>query len=113
MRRRGRLEIIADMLEVMPCVKTRMMYTANLSFDQLNDYLRFMTEKKLCRFDDSDRMYYRTEAGNEFLWKVKDMLNYCLQVLDEGIAQVKLTAFPEKAQLVNTEVRRIGNEVQG
>jgi predicted transcriptional regulator len=80
-----------DVLEAMPSVKTRMMYIANLSFDQVNDYLRFLTEKKLCRFNDSDRTYYRTEAGNEFLWKVKDTLNYCLQVLGEGNNDVKLT----------------------
>ena len=45
-KRRDHLDIIAEMLEVARdgALKTKIMYEANLSFAQLNEYLSFLLE---------------------------------------------------------------------
>jgi predicted transcriptional regulator len=46
-RRRTSLEIMADMLRLGEAGKTEIMYSANMSYFQLQKYLNFMLERKL------------------------------------------------------------------
>jgi predicted transcriptional regulator len=69
-KRRDKLKIIAQILEAAkePTLKTQIMYKANLSFEQLNEYLEFMTnldllEKLAARRKD---LYRTTQKGAEF-----------------------------------------------
>jgi predicted transcriptional regulator len=46
-RRRSSMEIIADMLRLGEAGKTEIMYSANMSYFQLQKYLNFMLERGL------------------------------------------------------------------
>lgn len=70
-KRRDKLFIISEILEIAKdgVLKTQIMYRANLSFSQLNDYLGFMLEIHLMekiRQNGKD-IYRSTEKGLDFL----------------------------------------------
>jgi predicted transcriptional regulator len=69
-KRRDKLCIIAEILEIAKegTLKTQIMYKANLSFAQLNDYLKFMLKIKLIEkvASASKEVYISTEKGLEF-----------------------------------------------
>ncbi len=46
-RRRSSMEIIADMLRLGEAGKTEMMYSANMSYFQLQKYLNFLLDRRL------------------------------------------------------------------
>ena len=46
-RRRSNIEVIADILRLGEAGKTEIMYSANMSFAQLQKYLKFMLELNL------------------------------------------------------------------
>lgn len=46
-RRRSSIEVIADMLRLGEAGKTEIMYSANMSYFQLQKYLKFLLELKL------------------------------------------------------------------
>lgn len=76
-KRRDRLYIIAEILEIARdgALKTQIMYRANLSFTQLNDYLRFTLETNLLkkiRKNDRDN-YKATEKGLDFLQRYRQI----------------------------------------
>lgn len=66
---RSRLDIIADILQVVSqnAKKTQIMYQANLSYQVLQRYLRYITEASLVDFEDKARCYVLTQKGQEFL----------------------------------------------
>ena len=66
-RKRGKVDIIAEILKIgqKPVKKTRIMYRANLSFQQLKKYLKIVEENQLLK-KDSDT-YKTTEKGKRFL----------------------------------------------
>ena len=70
-KRRDKLCIIAEILEIAKegTLKTQIMYKANLSFAQLNDYLKFMLKirllNKVVEFGKDE--YFATEKGLDFL----------------------------------------------
>ena len=70
-KRRDKLSIIAEILEIAKegTLKTQIMYKANLSFAQLNDYLKFMLKNDLLRkFRANGKdVYTTTEKGIDFL----------------------------------------------
>ena len=76
-KRRDKLYIIAEILEISRegSLKTQIMYRANLSFTQLNDYLRFMLKINLLeRVLRNDRDNYRaTEKGIDFLQRYHEV----------------------------------------
>ena len=76
-RRRDRLYIIAEILETAKdtTLKTQIMYRANLSFTQLNDYLRFMLKSELLeKILLNDREVYKaTEKGMNFLQRYREI----------------------------------------
>jgi predicted transcriptional regulator len=69
--RRGRLSIIADILDVakIGAIKTRIMYGASLSFSQLEDYLSFLLSANLLKVVDNPRrpLYKTTNKGLQYL----------------------------------------------
>jgi predicted transcriptional regulator len=76
-RRRDRLYIIAEILELTKdsALKTQIMYRANLSFTQLNDYLKFMLKSELLeKILLNDREVYKaTEKGMNFLQRYREI----------------------------------------
>ena len=70
-KRRDKLSIIAEILEIAKdgTLKTQIMYKANLSFAQLNDYLKFMMKTSLLtKFRTGGKdVYTATEKGVDFL----------------------------------------------
>ena len=70
-KRRDKLSIIAEILDISKegTLKTQIMYKANLSFAQLNDYLKFMLKTSLLskfRANGKD-VYTATDKGVDFL----------------------------------------------
>jgi predicted transcriptional regulator len=70
-KRRDKLCIIAEILEIAKdgTLKTQIMYRANLSFAQLNDYLKFMLKLKLIQklTEQGKEVYVATAKGLDFL----------------------------------------------
>lgn len=76
-KRRDKLFIIAEILEIARegTLKTQIMYRANLSFTQLNDYLGFMLKNNLLALiirNDKD-VYVATEKGMDFLQRYREI----------------------------------------
>jgi predicted transcriptional regulator len=78
-KRRNRLYIIAEILDIAKdgSLKTQIMYRANLSFAQLNEYLSFLIKIHLLRIqkENGKKIYETTEKGNEYLEKYEDIAN--------------------------------------
>ena len=76
-KRRDKLFIIAEILEIAKegSLKTQIMYRANLSFTQLNDYLNFMLRISLLeKILQNDRETYRaTDKGVDFLQRYREI----------------------------------------
>lgn len=70
-KRRDKLHIIAEILEIAKdrSLKTQIMYKANLSFTQLNEYLKFMLKNELLAkvSDKGKTVYAVTAKGLNFL----------------------------------------------
>jgi predicted transcriptional regulator len=71
---RGRLDIIADILQVAKgdAKKTQIMYQANLSYKVLQRYLTEISEASLISFENTEHYYALTQKGYEFLKTYKD-----------------------------------------
>ena len=81
MRYRSRTEIITQILEIVndgSCSsssrfgdggvsKTKIMYKAFLSYNQLKEYLAVLTKSDLLSYDGQTRMFKTTEKGLRFL----------------------------------------------
>lgn len=76
-KRRDRLYIIAEILNIARegSLKTQIMYSANLSFAQLNEYLSFLLEMKLLEVvTGNERTFYKTTAkGIKFLQNYEEI----------------------------------------
>ena len=76
-RRRDRLSIIAEVLEVSleGALKTQVMYRANLSFAQLNNYLSLMLDINLLKLEKNGQkaVYKTTSKGMRFLESYKQI----------------------------------------
>jgi len=70
-KRRGKLGIIAEILDITKegALKTQIMYRANLSFAQLNEYIKFMLKIQLLNkfVNNGKEVYATTPKGTEFL----------------------------------------------
>jgi len=80
-RRRDRLYIMAEILEIAltGVLKTQVMYKANLSFAQLNEYLHLLLDLKLLELakDDGKNVYKTTSKGVNYLEsyrKIRELL---------------------------------------
>ena len=70
-KRRDKLTILAEILEIAKSgtLKTQIMYKANLSFTQLNEYLDFMLKIRLLEKLETNgkEVYVAAEKGLDFL----------------------------------------------
>jgi predicted transcriptional regulator len=69
MKYRSRTDIIAMILQASMngATKTRLMYSAYLSYAQVQEYLRYLTDRRLISFDEETHAYKLTEQGLHFL----------------------------------------------
>src|SRR5580704_11262985 len=69
MKYRSRTDIIAMILQAAMhgATKTRLMYSAYLSYAQVQEYLQFLKERKLITFEEGSQEYKLTEQGLRFL----------------------------------------------
>lgn len=76
-KRRDKLQIMAEILEIAgdEALKTQIMYRANLSFTQLNNYLEFMLEINLLKKikQNNKEIYKSTEKGSDFLQRYREI----------------------------------------
>jgi predicted transcriptional regulator len=75
MKYRSRLDIAADILNAANdgVIKTKIMYLAYLSFDQVKEYISTLTANGLLEFDAKQRVFKTTNKGREFLAKYKKL----------------------------------------
>jgi predicted transcriptional regulator len=69
MKYRGRTEILGNILDAANggASKTKIMYKAFLSYDQLKEYLSVLIENNLIEYLDGTRTFKTTEKGLNFL----------------------------------------------
>jgi predicted transcriptional regulator len=69
MKYRSRTDIISQMLEAANggATKTKIMYTAYLSYAQLKEYLSVMMENGLIEYVEGVRLYRTTAKGLKFV----------------------------------------------
>jgi predicted transcriptional regulator len=74
-RYRNRIDIIAQLLDAAssPTTKTRMMYKAMLSYEQLKEYLLMLTENELIGYDKPSQRFTATDKGFQFLNTYEDL----------------------------------------
>lgn len=76
-KRRDRLFIIAEILRIAQdgCLKTQIMYRANLSFAQLNEYLSYLIKMDLLKlvYQNKKKIYKTTINGEKYLEKYGDI----------------------------------------
>jgi len=86
-KRRDKLYIIAEILEIAKdgTLKTQVMYRANLSFTQLNEYLGFMLKINLLeRVNVNTKGVYRaTDKGVDFMQRYRE-INELLKTEEES-----------------------------
>jgi predicted transcriptional regulator len=78
-KRRDKLVIIAEILAIARtrALKTQIMYKANLSFSQLNEYLKLLTKVKLLekKVESGKEIYRATKKGKEFLQRQQEVMD--------------------------------------
>jgi predicted transcriptional regulator len=76
-KRRDRLYIIAEILMIVRdgSLKTQIMYKANLSFAQLNEYLSFLIRMGLLEIhkEEGKNVYRITDKGKKYLDSYKEI----------------------------------------
>jgi predicted transcriptional regulator len=69
MKYRSRTDIIAMILQAAMngATKTRLMYSAYLSYAQVQEYIHFLMERRLISFEEESQEYKLSEQGLRFL----------------------------------------------
>ena len=72
---RSRTDIIAMILQaaINGATKTRIMYGAYLSYAQVKEYLSFLIEKDLIRYEEGSAIYKLTQKGVQLLRVYEDI----------------------------------------
>ena len=80
MKYRGRTEIVSNILDAAngKATKTKIMYSAFLSYNQLKDYLSVLIENNLIECLEGTQTYKTTEKGLNFL-KMNNQIGELLQ----------------------------------
>lgn len=93
-KRRDKLCIIAEILEIAKggTLKTQIMYKANLSFAQLNEYLKFMLKIRLIdKLDTTGKdVYIATEKGLDFIQRHSELTELLKEESENGKNSVKI-----------------------
>ena len=102
---RSRLKIINDILSVARHGerKTHIMYRANLSYDQLNEYLTFLLENKLIEKEADQEyegalIYKATSKGRQFLERyaqLQEIISHPASAQKAGADYLDLTIIGE------------------
>ena len=81
MKNRSRTQIVSKILEAAKggVTKTKIMYKAFLSYNQLNEYLSLLIENNLIEYLDGTQTYKTTEKGLNLL-KMHNEMAELLQV---------------------------------
>ncbi len=78
-KRRDKLVIMAEIMDIAKhgALKTQIMYKANLSFSQLTEYLRLLTDTELLSrtVSDGKQVYRSTEKGIDFLARHESIMD--------------------------------------
>lgn len=88
MKYRNRTEIIHDILEtarnngISGVAKTKIMYSAFLSYHQINEYLAMLIDNGLIHHDIGDQKFSITEKGLSFL-QLCDQMSDLIKVEEE------------------------------
>ena len=75
--RRSNIEVIADILRLGEAGKTEIMYSANMSYRQLQNYLNFLTERgfiELMKVGNPVTTYKATKRGSRLLKNIDNIL---------------------------------------
>lgn len=74
--RRNDLEICADILRVARrgAKKTQIVYEANLNFKIVKKYLRRLIENGLLHNSESERLFFTTNKGDNFLQQYSELI---------------------------------------
>ncbi len=80
MKYRSRAEIISMILDSISggATKTKIMYKAYLSYAQLKEYLAYMQENGLVRYEEGTQLYKITEKGMKIMHlyeEIDDMIS--------------------------------------
>jgi predicted transcriptional regulator len=113
-KNRGRLDIVRDVLSIafVKVRKTRIMYQANLSYLQLEKYLKVLLDGGLVECD-GESYYSITQKGREFVRAYADYLETCSRIRKEADGTVRDRqmledmCFNGKSNGAQTAVRRM------
>jgi len=69
MKYRSRTDIVATILETADggATKTKIMYSAYLSYAQLKEYLSMLLENELLEYEEGELKYKTTQKGRRFI----------------------------------------------
>jgi predicted transcriptional regulator len=102
-KRRDKLVIIAEIIDIARkgTSKTNIMYKANLSFDQLNQYLSVLSDSSLLEILACERgIYYKaTPKGSDFVEKQRQVINLLNEGTNKHRRSVKTSLFNYKMLL--------------
>ncbi|HJW19636.1 MAG TPA: winged helix-turn-helix domain-containing protein [Candidatus Nitrosotalea sp.] len=84
MKNRSRSDILTMMLESTRAgsTKTKIMYTAYLSYSQLMEYLPFLQKNDLITYEKGTQIYRVTEKGLKFLSMSHDLDDMMISATD-------------------------------
>jgi predicted transcriptional regulator len=89
MKNRSRMDIVSAILEIAQggAIKTKIMYSAFVSFPQLKEYLELLMERGMLEYTGEEKLYRTTENGRRFLKSYKE---------------VGQTLYPKESRIVKT-----------
>ena len=98
MARRGRLDIIADILRTANrgSKKTRLVYETNTNFVLMKDYLELLEKRGLIL--EYDAKVYSTDAGNEYLLYYDELMQLLKNNVKKDPIDLKTTAQAREQQ---------------
>jgi predicted transcriptional regulator len=82
MRYRSRTDIISEILDAAngsSATKTKIMYNAYLSYNQLKEYLTILTENNLLSYDLYSHTFTTTERGLRFL-QIRNQMDSMIKI---------------------------------
>ena len=92
-KRRDRLFILAEILDIAKegSLKTQIMYRANLSFTQLNEYLGVLLNMKLVGLMENKEknVYKTTSKGLQYLQNYREIIELLKNGNDNGKPDIK------------------------
>jgi predicted transcriptional regulator len=92
-KRRDRLYIIAEILDIAKegALKTQIMYKGNLSFSQLNVYIKLLLDTNLLETMRKGRktIYRTTKKGLEYMASYKEVLETLNEDTGENLPRIK------------------------